>query len=426
MNNGNAIRIQDLHFGYDGNEVLRGLFLEVPAGEFFGIIGPNGSGKSTVLKILTRSLRTYSGRVEILGRQLDSYGRTELARKVAIVPQEFTLDFDFSVEEVVEFGRNPFMKRFEPFNQYDRHVIEAAIEAAHLGDLRKRPITAVSGGEKQRVMLAQALAQKPEVLLLDEPTTHLDIAFQIEMMEIIRQLNAESGLTVLAVLHDMNLTAQFSNSVALMESGNIRDCGSVGEVLTRENIERVFGIDVKVSRNPHTGKVWITPLRTGLLPGFKKKDISIHLISGGGSGTDLMIDLHGYGFSLSVGVLNALDSDFETAIGMGIPVVDEEPFSPISDEKYACNLKMIDCADVVLLADVIFGPGNLKNLLATLEAARKGKRTVVLSVNEITKRDFTKGAAEKIYEELKKSGAMIFNDRKECINYLFSLDVKPN
>ncbi|MCL5985902.1 MAG: ABC transporter ATP-binding protein [Actinobacteria bacterium] len=421
-----AIKIQDLYFAYNGNEILKGLNLNVPAGELFGIIGPNGSGKSTVLKILTRLLRSYSGRVEILGRSLGSYRRVELARRVAIVPQEFTLDFDFSVEEVIEFGRNPHMKRFQTPSKDDRQTIEEAIETTHLGDLRSRPITALSGGEKQRVILAQALAQKPELLLLDEPTTHLDVAFQIEIMEIIKQLNTRDDITVLAVLHDLNLASQFLNSIALMESGMIRDCGRVGEVLTRENIERVFGIDVKVSRNPHTGKIWVTPLSAGFFPGNKKKNVRVHLICGGGSGRDLMIDMYGYGFSLSVGVLNALDSDFETATDLGIPVVDEEPFSPISDEKYACNLKMIDRADVVLLADVIFGPGNLKNLQSVLTAARRGKKTVIISSIDIAKRDFTRGAAEQLYEELKKNGALIFNNQRECINYLLSLDVRPN
>ena len=426
MNNEYAIKIKDLYFAYNGNEILKGLNLNVPVGELFGIIGPNGSGKSTVLKILTRLLRSYSGRVEILGRSLDSYKHVELARKIAIVPQEFILDFDFSVEEVIEFGRNPHMKRFQTLSKDDRQTIEEAIETTHLGDLRGRPITALSGGEKQRVILAQALAQKPELLLLDEPTTHLDVAFQIEIMEIIKQLNAKANITVLAVLHDLNLASQFLNSIALMDSGSIRNCGSVGEVLTRENIERVFGIDVKVSRNPHTGKIWITPLSAGFFPENKKKNIRVHLICGGGSGTDLMIDMYGYGFSLSVGVLNALDSDFETAISLGIPIVDEEPFSPISDEKYACNLEMIDRADIVLLADVIFGPGNLKNLQSALAAVGRGKRTVIICSTDITKKDFTRGAAEQIYEELKKSGATIFDNKQECMNYLLSIDDRPN
>jgi len=426
LNKEYAVKVQNLHFAYNGNEILKGLSLNVPAGELFGIIGPNGCGKSTVLKILTRLLRSYIGRVEILGRSLDSYKHVELARRVAIVPQEFTLDFNFSVEDVIEFGRNPHMKRFQAPSRDDKQTIEEAIEITHLGDLRDRSITALSGGEKQRVILAQALAQKPELLLLDEPTTHLDVAFQIDIMEIIKKLNAKANVTVIAVLHDLNLASQFLNSIALMDSGMIRDCGSVGEVLTRENVERVFGIDVKVSRNRHTGKIWITPLSTGFFPGDRKKNVRIHLICGGGSGTDLMIDLHEYGFLLSVGVLNALDSDFETATYLGMPIVDEEPFSPISDEKYARNLEMIDRADVVLLADVIFGPGNLKNLQSALAAVRRGKRTVIICSTDITKRDFTRGAAEQIFEELKKSGATIFDNKQKCMNYLLSLDTRLN
>jgi len=419
-----AVKINDLHFAYDGNKILKGLNLNVPSGGLFGIVGPNGCGKSTILKILTRLLRNFSGSIEIMGKPLNLYSRIELARKIAIVPQEFTLDFGFSVEEVIGFGRNPHLKRFKSPDKDDIETIEEAIRITHLENFRNKPITALSGGEKQRVILAQALTQKTDLLLLDEPTTYLDIAFQIEIMEMIRDLNMKSNITILAVLHDLNLAAQFLNSIALMESGRIIECGNVEEVLTRENIERVFGINVKVSRNPHTGKIWITPISPIVSHENSLKKLMIHLICGGGSGTDLMIDLKRHGFLLSVGVLNALDSDFETATSLGIKIVDEAPFSPISDEKYARNLEMINHADIVVLADVIFGPGNLKNLQSVLAAARSGKKIIMICGNDIKKRDFTGNISEEIYEELNRLGAIFFKNQQECINYLLSIDAE--
>jgi len=247
----------DIAAGYDGLEVLKGVSVEGRAGELVGIIGPNGSGKTTLLRTMTRTLRPSAGSVTLNGFDIYAMHARDFARKVAVVPQETLIPFDFTVMEVVLMGRSPWLGRFDLEGPCDLDAAQEALRLTGMDHLGSRPINALSGGERQRVILARALAQGPEVLLLDEPTSHLDIAFQFEMMESVRCLCRERGLAALAVLHDLNLASHYCDSMVLISGGCVEATGSPAEVITPENITRVYGVSVLVNEHPTTHKPYV-------------------------------------------------------------------------------------------------------------------------------------------------------------------------
>ena len=246
----NRFRIDNLHAGYNGTEILKGVSFDIDSSDFIGVIGPNGSGKTTLLRSMSRALPPISGCVEFDGKNIYSIPAREFARKVAVVPQDTLVAFDFSVLEIVLMGRSPRLGRFAVEGSKDIEIAIKALERTGTAHLRDRQINALSGGERQRIMLARALAQEPEVLLLDEPTSHLDINYQYEIMDLVRSLNRERGLTVLAVLHDLNLASQYCDRLILSGQGKIQASGSPQEVISSDNILRVYGVDVCVRKHP--------------------------------------------------------------------------------------------------------------------------------------------------------------------------------
>ena len=240
-----AIRSQDLTFSYGDRRVLDGISLAVEKGEMIGILGPNGSGKTTLLKILSAVLYG-GGKVELNGKDIRSYGRRELSRLFAVVPQESQINFPFTVAEVVLMGR---ASRHSPIgleDQSDLEVARKSLEATETAALADRYLHELSGGEKQRVLIARALAQEPEILLLDEPAAFLDLKHQVRVFELMRRFNRDRGLTVVAALHDLNLAALYFPRLVMLSRGRIFCDGSAKEVLREENIENAYGIRVRV------------------------------------------------------------------------------------------------------------------------------------------------------------------------------------
>jgi len=240
------ITVNDLNFSYNGKPVLKGVNLEVKEGEFLGILGPNGSGKTTLLKCLNRSLKVPRQKVTVQGKDVKDISRKELARTYAVVEQEVTFGFDFTVEEVVSMGRYPHLGRFEFESPSHRAIVRRSMKYTEVYSLRKKPITKISGGEKQRVMIAMALAQEPKILLLDEPTKNLDIGHTLDILDLIRKRNRKEGATVVAVLHDLSLAARYCDRVVLLDEGHVYAAGKAVKVLSPGNIARVFGVEAEV------------------------------------------------------------------------------------------------------------------------------------------------------------------------------------
>jgi len=253
------LEIKDLRFSYDQNPTLHGIDLRVSKGEITGLVGPNGSGKTTLLGCIAGSLKTYGGEIILAGRKLSTFSTEELARRVAMVEQETRVGFDFTVWQVVEMGRFPYRGRFQRGDNRDEEAVERALEITGVGKFSSRPVSKLSGGERQRVFLALALAQEPELLLMDEPTANLDLNYQVKIMDTVSSLVKE-GLTTLVALHDLNLTASYAEKVALLEGGELIKAGPPAEVFQRERLERTFGVNVGVEENPFDGSVQVYPL----------------------------------------------------------------------------------------------------------------------------------------------------------------------
>ncbi|MFA5536960.1 MAG: heme ABC transporter ATP-binding protein [Bacillota bacterium] len=397
------LAMEKLAFRYGAHQVLKELSLKVERGVFLAIVGPNGSGKSTLLKNLSAVLTPAKGKVFLDGEDLYRIGPKALAKKLAVVPQDTTVQFPFTVEEVVLMGRMPHQERFQGDTEKDFKIVQQSMERTNTWHLRERNITELSGGERQRVIVARALAQEPQILLLDEPTAHLDLQHQMELLNLLQGLKNEGQVTILAVFHDLNLAAQFSEFVILLHQGKIYASGTPAEVLTPANLAAVYGMEVVVIPNELTGRFNIIPVALtdiGATAAAKKK---FHLICGGGTGNFLMEQLVQQGHQVSCGVLNIGDSDWSKAKALGLPLAEEMPFAGIQEESYKKNWGLLLGAQGIIVLPIPFGPGNIGNLRQALEAHRLGKKVIL--VGEIDGRDFTNGAAAAFYQELIKGGA---------------------
>ncbi len=244
-----AISIRELVFGYRQRVFFEKIDLEVESGEFLGIIGPNGSGKSTLLRLVGGILRVWKGEVRLLMRPIHQLTRREVARIVAFVPQESSFAFEWKVSDVVLMGRNPFLKVWEQPSVNDWRIVEAAMIQTGVYELRDESINEVSAGERQRVILARALVQQPEILLLDEATSHLDMFHRVEILQILSCLRAQ-GKTILFVSHDLNEAAVSCSRILLLSQGRIVACDTPAKVITAELIERCYGIAPVMTTHP--------------------------------------------------------------------------------------------------------------------------------------------------------------------------------
>jgi iron complex transport system ATP-binding protein len=249
-----AIQLEGVWFAYGKNSVLRDLTLSVGEGEVVGLLGPNGCGKSTTLRLLTGALDPQRGSVEVWDRARRSYGRRELAQQVALVPQELQVTFDFLAQDLVMMGRAPYVHWLRGEREDDRAMTRRAMTDVGIRDLAQRPYRELSGGEKQRVVLAMALAQDAKILLLDEPTHNLDIRHQSGLFDLVRRINQDRGVTVLAVVHDINLASLYCDRVVLLRDGRVMEEGPPQEVITVENLRRCYDAEVHVFPHPQTGR----------------------------------------------------------------------------------------------------------------------------------------------------------------------------
>jgi iron complex transport system ATP-binding protein len=243
--------------------VLQDIDLSIGEGELVGLIGPNGSGKTTLLKLASGVLHPTKGEIRLDGLNLRHLKRKAVAQMVAMVPQQFHMPFAFGVEDVVMLGRTPFLRMLSEGSKEELEIVNQVMEEAGIKPLAQRFFNELSGGERQKVVLAMALAQQPKLLLLDEPTAHLDISHQVEILELAKSLNEEQGITVISAIHDLNLASLYFQRLVLLKEGRIVADGTPTQVLTTESIREVFSALVQVEQHPQANVPHIVILPTG-------------------------------------------------------------------------------------------------------------------------------------------------------------------
>ena len=252
-----VLEVDKLVCGYDSEAIIKGVSFSVNQKNIVGIIGPNGAGKTTLFRAITRILRPSKGKIYYQGRDIQEISYNDLAKDIAVLPQGLSVPFSFTVEEFVAMGRFPHIGRLARLSDEDRNIIEEAMALTDTQGLKTRLINELSGGERQMVYIAQALAQQPKLILLDEPTAYLDIAHQIKILDLINKLNKERGLAVIMVLHDLNLASQYCHDLVLINQGRVHKIGAPSEVLTYEIIEEVYKTVVVVKENPISKRPYV-------------------------------------------------------------------------------------------------------------------------------------------------------------------------
>ncbi len=432
--------VKGVTFGYEREPLLYDVHLQVRKGEMVGLLGPNGSGKTTLLRLVSGVLQPQQGKVILEGRDLQEWGRRGIAQRIAVVPQELHVPFAFSVEQMVSLGRTPYASLLGSRSRHDEIIIEDAMQAADITSLARRIFNELSGGERQRVMVAMALAQQPTLLLLDEPTTHLDIKYQIDILELVQRLNRERGMTVIAAMHDLNLAARYFPRLMLFQRAVVADAGPA-EVLEPHLLKRVYGINVQVGilRGAEHLSV-LPPVSETMGEGHEEESQSqVLVMAGGGSGELLMRALADAHIPFIAGALNIGDSDHTLALRLASEVITEQPYAPISAATLGQVHKSLMRVTLLILCPMPVGPGNLALLQEALMAARRGIRVLMLAPalagpsNEakeqfttntgnvllektgMIQRDYTNGEGLKVIQDLLQAGATVVGSVAEAV-----------
>ncbi len=433
-----VLQARNVTFGYNRQPLLYDVSLRIDAGEMVGLLGPNGSGKTTLLRLLSGIFQPQQGEILLNGRDLRRWGRRGVAQRIAVVPQELHMPFAFTVEHMVGLGRMPFVRSFMgTAGRQDQAIVQDALAAAGVAELADRVFNELSGGERQRVMIAMALAQQPLVLLLDEPTSHLDIRYQLETLALVQRLNRERGVTVVAAMHDLNLAARYFSRLLLFQRAIVADAGPA-EVLEPGLLGRVYGINVRVGIL--RGAEHISVLPPGSDDSEREREERaqprVHVMAGGGSGELLMRALADAHVPFVAGALNIGDSDHTLALRLADEVITEQPYAPISPaarERVRASLSRVE---LLILCPTPIGPGNLALLQEALSAARRGLPVILLDSDahaerhtsehakevdstathaQLVTRDYTGGEGLKLLEELLQAGAVLAGSPGEVL-----------
>jgi iron complex transport system ATP-binding protein len=428
-----ALEFVGVNFAYHRARALDDVSFRVAPGEMVGLLGPNGAGKSSILKLAAGTLRPNVGHVYLLGDEASRLPRREAARRVAVVPQEFTVQFPYTVRQIVEMGRTPRLNLLGTLDTEDHAAVDSALATTNIAHLAERVFNELSGGERQRVLLALALAQEGQILLLDEPTAHLDIRWQIETLELLRRLNAERGLTILAALHDLNLAARYFSRLILLNKRIVAD-GAPSRALEQELLGAVYGAAVTVGVLGGEEHLSVLP------PGHTWKGASagangasqtpqVHVLAGGGTGALALRALADASIPFSAGPLNVGDSDYALAERLAVSCIVEPPYSPVSEAGLIAAGEAMRAAGTVFICPLPLGAGNVALLDAALEVVQFGARVILLEpevgaaadqeslLAQVAMRDYS-GRGPDRYRALLKSGAAVVMSPTQALDLL--------
>lgn len=409
-----ALEFAHVTYRYAARDVVAGVTAHIHPGEMVGLLGPNGAGKSTLLRLAAGLLRPRQGVVRVAGRDAAGLARREAARRIAFVPQEFTVQFAYTVRQVVELGRTPHLGALGVIRPADTAAVSAALKATHVEHLAGRIFNALSGGERQRVLLALALAQESAMLLLDEPTAHLDIKHQIGLLDLLTHLNAERGLTVVAALHDLNLAARYFPRLMLLRTTLVAD-GPPAAVLDPALLSDVYETPVQVGVLRGEHHLSVLPAQSGE-PGSRAGEgstVRVQVLAGGGSGELLMRALADAGIAFGAGPLNVGDSDDVLARRLAATSIIEPPYAPVSDASLAELRQRAHASDVLIVCPLPIGPGNVALLDIAVAACAAGTPVLLWEprasdgvLDAVRQRDYT-GRAADLYQRLLGVGAEV-------------------
>lgn len=408
-----ALVFDNVHTGYSPKrEIIKGVSTEIHPGEFVGLIGSNGTGKSTLLKSVSGLLPVTQGDIIIQGESSKHLKPKQRAQKIAVVPQSFDIDYDFTVRDIVMMGRNPYQKFNSRETEHDREVVERAMEMTNTTEFADRKFNTLSGGERQRVIIARAIAQETDIILLDEPTSALDMHHQVEVMELIEELN-KKGITVLAVLHDLNMASRYCNRLIMLNEGEIVADGTPAEVVTQENLKKLYNMKMLIRNNTLFNKPEVVPIRV-IKPKQTDNPKRIHVICGAGSASRLIEELDNKGYEVTTGVVNEGSNDYLVSEALGLEMVSQKPFMPVTIDLQKRNLELMKEADMILIADVPFGDMNIMNLYG-IENLNKPVYVHEHALNS----DFTNGKLKEALDKIRETSVVeIISDHDDFMDIL--------
>ena len=411
--NGTCLEFRSASIGYGSRTIVQDASFSVAPGEFVGLVGPNGAGKSTLLRALTGGAVVRAGDVMWNDVSLTRMAERERARIVGVVPQTQLVSFSFSARAYVEMGRHAHLGPLASPGAIDAAIVDDVMSRTDTARLADQPVDELSGGDLQRLTLAQALAQQPRILLLDEPTSHLDLNHALQVLELVRML-ADDGLTVLGVFHDLGLAARFADRISIVADGRVTVPAPPADALDAQVISDVFGVRAVVRTDPVTGSIAVTPIVRGADLAPATAGPRIGLVCGSGAGAGLMRRLALAGHPLFVGALNRGDVDHAVAGAVGAGMVELPAFGEV-DEAAEREVRAAyeDCACVVV-GDTPFGTANLRNL----EAAVMSGRPLVLVGEMDEGRDYTHGRARALWDRALDAGAQTVDSETDVLGAL--------
>lgn len=370
MNNATTIRTEAMSVGYDGVPLISGIELSVRRGEILTLIGPNGSGKSTILKSLIRQLSLIAGVVFLDGKPISKWQDSELARRLSIVMTERMKPEWMTCWEVVATGRYPYTGRMGILSPMDRAKVDDALRLVHAENLADRPFLRISDGQRQRLMLARAICQEPEIIVLDEPTSYLDIRHKLELLSLLKSLVRKKDLAVILSLHEIDLAEKISDRIVCLNANGIDRIGTPEEIFQDEIIRELYGLK-KGSYSAAFGSVELERV-TG--------EPKVFVIGGGGSGIPVYRLLQRLGVPFAAGVIPENDLDFPVANALAAELIPETPFQPVGEEAIRRALDTLSRCELAVCTVASFGEMN-QRCAALLASARE--RSILVPVNEL-------------------------------------------